>query len=128
MTAFAGYYDASYPPALWETPATAAAAKRSGGADGDPAATYTVAAGAPGSYLPDVKASARPRNITELREQADPSGAPPWSPGQYVLVGENGKRAHWDGTTWQYGEAPALTSEDVTGTVPGGTVSAGGEA
>lgn len=119
----ADYYSDSYPPELWETPAPPVGAARSAQTDGAPAATLTVAAGTPGSYVPDLKASDRPRNITELRERAVPSGdATPWSPGQYVLVGENGKRAHWDGHGWQYGEAPALTSEDTAGTVPNGTV------
>lgn len=113
MSVFAGYYDASYPPALWQQPqAPVGAAARSAAASA-PAATLVVAAGAPGSYSPEQKAADRPRNIGELRERATPADPQPWAPGEYVLVGERGKRAHWDGTDWRQDEAP---------TVPTGTV------
>jgi hypothetical protein len=72
----------------------------------------TVAAGAPGDYSPALKASDRPRNITELRRRAQPVAPFAWLPGQYVLVGENGKRAHWDGATWQRGTVPDGTVGD----------------
>lgn len=67
----------------------------------------TVTAGAPASYFPPVKPAERPRNVTELRQRAQPADpSAVWEPGQYVVVGENGKRAWWDGETWQRGEAP----------------------
>lgn len=118
MTAPGGYYDASYPPELWETPAPpVGAARPTAAAAVTPAATLVVAAGAPGSYSPELRAADRPRNVTELREQATPVAPFAWLPGQYILVGENGKRAHWDGTDWQRGEAV-----EVAGIVPVGTV------
>jgi len=135
----AGYYDESYPPELWETPAApVAAAARSAGAEASstvPGGTVLEASGpdqaeplgvgrlpeglvahpgAPGTYSPALTAAARPRNVTELREYVTPALASPWAPGDYVPVGERGKRAHWTGEDWRLGEAP--------GTVPAGTV------
>lgn len=66
----------------------------------------TVTAGAPGGYTPAVRAADRPRNITELSNQAEPADRAPWTVGQYVSVGTSGKRAHWTGTEWRGGESP----------------------
>lgn len=115
MSTFADYYEDSYPPELWETPAAPVGAARS--AASDPAATFTVAAGEPGSYGDDVKATDRPRNITDLDERATPADPAPWAAGQYVPVGERGKRAHWTGSSWKTGESPGYPD-----TVPAGTV------
>ena len=109
----ADYYGDSYPPELWETPAAPVAAARASAAAEFPATTLQVVAGAPGHYVPELRAAERPTNVTELRERARPVHPAPWAPGQYVPVGERGKRAHWDGADWRGGEAP---------TVPGGTV------
>jgi hypothetical protein len=188
-----GYYDTSYPPELWETPAAPVGAARAvpvlespaapaagdleAGAfelepapSSDPAAqvvgeaveltpeaaaaleargplpelpasayaedavpledaaaavpVYSVSAGAPGSYSPAVTAAERPRNVTDLGERARPVAPFPWLPGQYVLVGERGKRAHWDGAAWRSGEAPQAADQggNAPGTVPAGTV------
>lgn len=163
MSAPLGYYDESYPPELWETPAAPAPVALASAPDEAPAVTsavaagapapalqertavpgeplpelpasaypanaqplagvLTVAAGTPGTYSPAVTAAQRPRNVTELRATATPAAPEPWAPGSYVLVGENGKRAHWDGKAWQRGDAPALTSTNTPTTVPDGTV------
>ena len=119
MDVFAGYYEASYPPELWETPAAPVGAASAPAAAGSPAATFTVVAGAPGSYGDDVKAADRPRNITDLDERATPADRAPWAAGQYVPVGERGKRAHWTGAAWKSGESPGYPAP---GTVPAGTV------
>lgn len=78
-------------------------------AEGDAAGStrFVVSAGKPGSYDPEVPASERPRNVTELRERARPLEREPWLEGEYVLVGTTGKRAHWSGDDWHSGEAPA---------------------
>jgi len=163
----ADYYDASYPPELWETPTAPVAAARPSAAEDEgstvPAGTVlpvlqaadqqervllvdpdspvpgtletthadvpdvalppllTVTAGSPGSYSPAVTPAERPRNVTELQTRGTPEPADPWAPGQYVPVGERGKRAHWDGEAWRSGEAPPFQTR-ARRTVPVGTV------
>jgi hypothetical protein len=126
----------SYPPHLLRAPGTRPGAPRRG----DPAAAETpappaatppvspgdrqepphlllVTAGTPARYEPAVSVSARPRNVTELRERARPATPEPWPAGAYVLVGERGRRAHWNGSDWRldespgYGETVAVRSE-----------------
>lgn len=133
------YYSQSYPPSLWESlpPVTAAAAGRT--ADGNlppmpesaypadavdlppatssPSPELVVNAGKPGQYWPAVKASERPRNVTELGQRAQPSQPDPWPAGAYVLVGENGKRAHWTGDHWRGGDSPGYPAPEGPGDV-----------
>jgi hypothetical protein len=90
-------WDASYPPSVFAPPAVPPTG---------------VTAGAPGAFQPgNAKV---PTSIAELR--ADPvigdagtnkPGAA-WAEGQFVVL-DNGSssRAHWDGTTWATGVAPA---------------------
>jgi len=65
-------------------------------------------------------------SIVELRADknygdARLAGTTRYVPGQYVMM--NGRKYHWDGTTWQQGAAPGLTS--VTGGTPGSFSPAG---
>jgi hypothetical protein len=139
-----GYYDQSYPPSLWapaepvlagaraaeDTPPPAETPAPPGGGDAprtaagspppDEAVTagtspLTVAAGAPGTYDPPQTPAQRPRNVTELRERARPADRAPWPEHAYVLVGESGKRAHWDGSDWRSGDSPGYPA---TGAIP----------
>jgi hypothetical protein len=138
-----GYYEQSYPPSLWAQPVAAAASRRGGqqspspelvvtaedaagaalpeapGQDGtvelEDARVLTVAAGAPGTYNPPQTPAQRPRNVTDLRERAQPVTRDPWPEGTYVQVGESGKRAHWTGTEWRSGESPGYPA---TGSLP----------
>jgi hypothetical protein len=145
MTVPGGYYEQSYPPSLWGGVPLSAARDRSAAEQsvaGDVGAptpatepevtvgaslpTVTsgvqlgVTAGSPGTYSPPVKASERPRNVTELRARAVPAySRDPWEPGQYVQVGESGKRAHWDGNQWRAGESPGYAPGGQPATFPG---------
>lgn len=104
MTAF-GDYEQSYPPEILRgyTPPLVGATARLSAATGG---TFTITAGEPGTYSPEVVAADRPRNVTELRERARPADTGPWPEGAYVLVGTSGKRAHWGGDDWHGGESP----------------------
>lgn len=136
MVAPDGYYEQSYPPSLWAPAAPVTAARTGAGdasrtaagspaPDGRPAPDgpdpagaagrgdaaplppgLTATAGQPGLYTPAVRAADRPRNMGELREQVIPDGSAPWPAGDYLLIGESGKRAHWSGTEWLAGESP----------------------
>ena len=112
MTAPVGYYDTSYPPSLWEPVQAVQQAGEPGEGDRLEATastisrTLTVDAGAPGTYDPPVSAADRPRNVTELRDQARVTSPAPWAAGEFVQVGQNGKRAHWTGEDWKLGESP----------------------
>lgn len=119
MVAPDGYYEQSYPPSLWapaappvtagRAPAPAPAGADEAAGSGDAALLppgLTAAAGAPGAYDPPVRAADRPANMAELREGVRPATREPWPAGTYVLVGENGRRAHWSGSEWLAGESP----------------------
>lgn len=103
-------YDESYPPEIlrgYTPPATpVTAARRAAGGR-----TFVVAAGTPGSYEPEVPATERPRNVTELREVARVTDPSPWPAGAYVLVGTAGKRAHWGGDDWHGDASPGYPDE-----------------
>ena len=76
---------------------------------------FTVTEGSPGSYTPEVSSRDRPRNITELRAVARPADTAPWARDAYVLVGVNGKRAHWAGEDWHGDESPGYPSAEGDG-------------
>jgi len=100
-----GYYDTSYPPEIlrgYEPPALVGAARTAATAEH----TLTVAAGEPGTYEPELAGRERPRNVSELRARARVIDPAPWPAGTYVLVGVNGKRAHWTGEDWKLGDSP----------------------
>lgn len=79
---------------------------------GEDRARFTVTAGTPGTYEPDVSARDRPRNVTELRAFARPATREPWAVDEYVLVGTTGKRAHWTGDDWRGDESPGYGVSD----------------
>src|SRR4051794_41014672 len=107
MDPLQGYYDQSIPPALLVSGARRVAGGAPAGvrAEGTPDAggqtveqsavdqqqpspVLLVTAGAPGQYVPAVKAVDRPRNVTELNSSgAQPDPVAPWTAGQYVSVG-----------------------------------------
>lgn len=100
-------YEESYPPEIlrgYTPPVVGAGAARRTSTSST--ATFTVAAGEPGEYDPEVAPADRPSNVTALRERARPADPAPWAEGQYVLVGTSGKRAHWGGDDWHGGESP----------------------
>lgn len=106
-----GYYDQSIPPALLAGGARPASQQRTASrpASDQQPSPLLVRAGEPGQYVPAVKPTARPRNVTELNTAgvtADPDS--PWTAGQYVTVGTSGKRAHWNGEEWRGGESPGF--------------------
>jgi hypothetical protein len=112
------YYSQSIPRSLLVTagrvpPAEQPAGGGEAGNFSSAGASLTVDAGTPGSYSPAVKASERPRNVTELVQRAVPNGRAPWDAGQYVPVGTSGKRAHWTGAEWRGGESPGYAPADV---------------
>jgi hypothetical protein len=116
----------SYPPHLLRLPGSAPGSPARGVSGSDqpatasaavPAATpdsghqsrlprLVAAPGTPGAYDPPLTPGERPRNVTQLAEQAVPATPEPWPAGTYVLVGTTGKRAHWTGTDWKGGPSP----------------------
>ncbi|WP_239066240.1 Ig-like domain-containing protein [Microbacterium hibisci] len=63
-----------------------------------------VVAGSPGYFTPDY--ARLPGNLNELRSLGALGQTAAWTTGQYVALGD-GSEAHWNGTAWQSGRAPA---------------------
>lgn len=63
-----------------------------------------VVAGSPGYFTPDY--ARLPGNLNELRSLGALGQTSAWTEGQHVLLGDSSS-AHWDGTSWQSGRAPA---------------------
>jgi hypothetical protein len=123
MDPLQGYYDQSIPPALLVSGARRAAGgqtvEQPAVDQQQPSPVLLVTAGAPGQYVPAVKAVDRPRNVTELNSSgAQPDPVAPWTAGQYVSVGTSGKRAHWAGDEWRGGESPGYPDAPVQNEQP----------
>jgi hypothetical protein len=124
----------SYPPHLLRLPGSAPGSPARGASGGDQPATapavtqpgsghqshlprLVAAPGTPGTYEPPLTPGERPRNVTQLAEQAVPASPEPWPAGAYVLVGTTGKRAHWTGTDWKGGPSPGYAGTVVVRSV-----------
>lgn len=95
------YYDQSYPPSLYRTPAVPA----TGATAGIPG-TWTPAGSQPPASVADL-AAGTPNAVV-----ASPATA--WTTGQYVqtqTIGAAG-RASWSGTNWVGGAAPLAEQEN----------------
>lgn len=68
-----------------------------------PIAVTGVTAGTPGSFTP--AEATIPADLAELQGLGALGQTDPWTEGQYVVLGDESE-AHWDGDSWESGQAP----------------------
>ena len=84
-----------------------------GWADGVAPDAYAIV-GDPGTFFPDGYV---PADLTALQtDVADQTDR--WVDGQHVVL-DDASKAHWDGDSWEVGEAPASVINDVQAGIPG---------